>query len=310
MHHKQILFQSIAESQNIHAQIWLPDGEPKFILQVVHGIMEYGGRYASFAQFLTDHGAALAVHDHMGHGETALDGGQLGCFAEKNGWKTALLDTSRFSSILQERYPRVPLVLLGHSMGSFMVRCLLIEGKDDYAAAILSGTAHNSFLRCGAGRALCSLAALRFGKQGGSKLISDLCFKPYAKKFPEEKHAAAWLTRDEATVVRYGEDPFCRFLPSVGMFREIFGGMHDMEKPAHYRKIRKDLPLLMISGADDPVGSMGKGVRYVYRQFQNAGLQDVELRLYPNDRHEILNELDKDQVYEDIWNWLLSRIVG
>lgn len=307
MRHKQIIFRDASHTQDIHAQLWLPDTEPNCIIQMVHGIMEHGDRYAPFAEFLVSQGAALAIHDQMGHGKTALDGGTLGFFAEQDGWQNALQDVCRFGDILRERYPGVPIVLLGHSMGSFMCRCLLIQHMASYDGVVLSGTAHFSrftYLFC---RAFCLVERIRLGKRGQSKLIMGVCFHPYVKKFPEETHPAAWVTRDKDCVKRNGHDPLCRFVPSVSMFREVFKAMFVMGQRKQINKMRKDIPFLLASGQADPVGQMCRGVSAVYDDFVAAGFKDVELYLYPEARHEILNELNKDEVFADIWQWLQKK---
>lgn len=310
MRHKQILFRDASDTQDIHAQLWLPDTEPAAIVQVVHGINEYGGRYQRFALFLVAQGLGLAVHDHMGHGDTAADGGRLGYFAPQEGWKHARQDIRSFSARLRDKYPQTPLFLFAHSMGSFLTRGLLIDYDGDYAGVILSGTGSMPALLYDFGLLACDLARLRRGREGRSKFVQALLFGGFAHKFADEHHAMAWLSRDANVYRQYGRDPYCRFLPSIAMYRELLRGMRYVNKPARYAKVRKDLPLLLVSGDHDPVGGMGKGVSQVYRRYRDAGLQDVELLLYPGGRHEMLNEINQDEVYQDILEWLRERLPG
>lgn len=308
MRHKRIIFPDASGSCDIHAQIWLPDRPPQAILQVAHGLNEYGGRYAGFAAWLSERGVALAVHDHMGHGETAGEREKLGLFAPKNGWLYAINDIRNFSALLRRWYPHTPLFLLGHSMGSFMVRDILIRYDDAYDGILLSGTCHFPVKTYIAALLACDIAALRHGRHGKSRTLRNFCFGGYARRFRQEASNAAWLSRDPALHAVYAQDPYCRFTPKISMFREVFQGMRHMDRPRNFRRMRKDLPLLLFSGDADGVGGMGRGVSKAYRLFHQAGLRDVELLLYPGGRHIMLAELNKLEVYEDIYQWLLEHL--
>lgn len=308
MRHKCICFRDASGTQDIHAQLWLPDSAPRAIVQVVHGINEHGGRYASFAQYLAVFNIGLAVHDQMGHGDTAAACGRFGYFAPQDGWKNLLQDILFFRRQLVSKFPGLPIFLFGHSMGSFAVRCLLIDDDTAYDGVILSGTGSNPRWLYDFGLFVCLLARLRHGKEGKSKLLQLLCFGRFARLFAAEAHPMAWLSRVEQVYRDYAKDPYCRFLPSISMYREMFRAMRYMDQPAGYAKVRRDIPLLLVSGDQDPVGGMGKGISRVYRRYCDAGLQDVELLLYPGGRHEMLHEQNRDEVFGDILEWLCARI--
>lgn len=308
MRHKQIKFRGSCGSRDISAQIWLPDAQPLALVQVAHEMNGHGGRYADFARWLTERGLALAVHDQMGHGLTAGERENLGYFAPQQGWLHALADIRRFSALLRTRYPHTPLFLLGQSMGSFMARDILIRYEEDYQGVILCGTRHNPGFQYLLGIAACDLAAIRHGRQGKSRMVRDLCMGGYARQFAGEGNAAAWLSRDRAAMEAYARDAYCRFIPSIAMFREVFRGMRHMDCPRYFRCLRQDLPLLLVSGSDDAVGGRGKNISRLYRRLHYAGLKDVELLLYPGGRHEMLHEVNKYQVYADIFDWLRERM--
>jgi len=290
------------------AQIWEPEERPRAVLQIVHGINEYGGRYASFAAFLTAHGFAVAAHDLMGHGGSVAEGQPHGYFAQRQGWLNCLADLRNFSQELRRQYPGLPLFLLGHSIGSFMVRDTLIRFDDSFGGVILSGTGCNPRLRYDLGLLVCGAAKLLRGAKGKSRLVRDMCFGRFAKAYAAEHKIIAWLSRDPAVYSAYAEDPQCRFLPSIELIRQMLLGMRHMDDLRRYRRIRRDIPLLLVSGAADPVGDFGKGVSRVYRRLLAAGCADTELLLYPGARHEVLSDPDKEQAYHDILEWLEEKL--
>lgn len=307
---QEYFFPDSSGTAQICAQIWQPEGRPRAILQIVHGINEYAGRYDTFARFLAGRGVAVAAHDHMGHGKSVAEGRRLGYFAPADGWMHSLNDIRNFTAQLHERWPDTPLFIMGHSMGSFMMRDSLIRFDDGFTGVILSGTGCNWQLLYTVGIALCGLTLKTKGPLAKSRLVRDMCFGGYSKIYADENNSAAWISRDPAVYQAYVADPWCRFMPSVEMFRQLFRGMRHMDAPKNYARIRRDIPLLLMSGDADPVGGFGKGVGKVYQRLQQAGCADVELLLYPGSRHEVLNDYDKEQAYGDILEWMEEKLAA
>lgn len=291
----------------VHAQRWLPEGEPRGVVQIVHGVAEYIGRYDHVAQFLSSHGFVVCGEDHLGHGKTVTDG-KYGYFAPKGGWDLVVRDVRRLRELEGERWPGLPYVMLGHSMGSFLTRTYLIDYPGTVDAAVLSGTGQEHALLVAVGKALAGgLSAVR-GSDYVSGLVYQLSLGGYNKKFKPNRTTADWISRDEAVVDAYLRDPLCTFQPTVSMFRDMMGGLQKIAKPDNLAKMDRDTPIYFFSGDQDPVGGMGKGVRKVEEMFRRAGVRDVTVRLYPGGRHEMVNELGREQVLEDLLTWLETRL--
>ncbi len=309
MRHRRFYFDDASGSARLLGQIWEPEDTPRALLQIVHGINEYGSRYGDLAAFLAGQGIVVAVHDLMGHGGSVAEGAPHGYFAPQDGWRSCLADLRNFNGQLRREYPGLPIFLMGHSLGSFMVRDTLIRYDDKFDGVILSGTGCNSRLRYDSGLAISSLIRLFKGPRAKSRLARDLCFARYARPYKREHPSIAWLTRDRQEYLAYAKDPWCRFMPSVELIRQMLGSMRHMDSPRNYRQIRRDIPLLLISGDGDPAGNFGKGVALVCQRLQAAGCADVTLRLYPGARHEVVSDPDKAQVYADILAWLEEKLL-
>lgn len=290
----------------IHGCRWQPEGQPVAVLQIVHGVAEHVNRYDEFAAFLTQKGFLVVAEDHMGHGGSVGDEGKLGHF--EGGWHKAVADTHRLFSYTRMEFPNVPYILLGHSMGSFMVRTLLAKypqcGVD---AAIISGTAwmHRAILNAGAVAA--TLVGKRQGADTPSEFLNDMMFGSYHKRIEHKRTSHDWLTRDNKIVDAYVADPLCGFTITAGLAKDMMTGLKYIQEPQHLAQMQKDLPVLFIAGADDPVGSYGEGVKQAVEAFRKAGMQHVSMRLYPMCRHEVLNELNREEVYDNILDWLKDQ---
>lgn len=289
---------------SVSAVWWRPQGTPRGVVQLVHGISEYMGRYDSFARFLTGQGFAVVGHDHLGHGKTARDASEYGWFGDKDGWKYVLEDTHNLFLQASETYPGLPYFLMGHSMGSFVVRGYLIFWPGTVNGAILSGTGQEPPLTVAAGRLLSALFTRVSGPRAHSKLLNTLSMGAYNKQFKPNRTGADWISRDTAVVDTYCADPLCQFLPTVSMFHDMMVGLQLLARRDNLRRMAPDTPVLFFSGDRDPVGASGKGVKKVAGWFREAGVKDITLKLYPEGRHEMLNELNRDQVYQDILEWL------
>lgn len=244
----------------------------------------------------------------MGHGGSIGDNGTPGYF--EGGWFKAVADAQRLYGYTRGEWPDIPYILLGHSMGSFMVRTMLIKyPKADISAAILSGTAwmHRGVINMG--HAAATLACKTEGAENPSKTLSKMMFGRYNHRIKDKRTDYDWLTRDTACVDAYVKDPLCGFTVTAGLARDLMVGLRYIQEPEHLTKMRTDLPVYVMSGSEDPVGGYGEGVTKAWRKFCKAGMENCDIRLYPACRHEILNELNKEQVYNDILAWLQKQQV-
>lgn len=304
--HTDFYFPSYGKGM-IHGCRWEPEGKPKAVLQIVHGIAEYAARYDAFASFMAAQGFLVVAEDHMGHGNSVGDGA-YGCF--EGGWFKAVADTHRLLSYTRMENPDIPYVLLGHSMGSFMVRTLLIKyPKCPINAAIICGTAwmHRGIIN--SGLAAAKIVCKAEGDDKPSKMLNNMMFGTYNRRVEHKRTDFDWLTRDAACVDAYIADPLCGFTITGGLARDMLTGMRFNQEPENLAKMRKNLPVLFIAGSDDPVGNYGDGVTKACRAFQKAGMEQVDIRLYPLCRHELLNEINREEVYGHICNWLQARNV-
>lgn len=286
----------------IHCGLWLPEGQPRAVVQIIHGIAEHIGRYDHFARFLTERGFAVCADDHMGHGLSVESGGVFGYFS--GGWMAAVRDERSLFEEMKKRFPAVPYFMLGHSMGSFLLRTYLYTYPGELTGAIISGTGWQPELALSAGLALCRLEQLRIGETGRSKLLKELMFGAYNKKFSPNRTPNDWICSDEAVVDAYTEDALCGFDATVGLTRDMLTGISMNQKKENLAKMDKTLPVLFVSGMQDPVGAMGEGVLRTIDAFKRAGLTNVTIRLYPEGRHEMLNEINRTEVYADVLSWL------
>ncbi len=290
----------------IHGCRWEPEGKPAAVLQLVHGVAEHVIRYDEFAAFMARHGFLVVAADHMGHGGSIGAEVPMGCFV--GGWQKAVADVHRLFNYTRMECPDVPYILLGHSMGSFMVRTFLEKyPKADISAAIISGTGwmHRGILNSGIAAA--TLVGKRQGFDTPSKFLNDMMFGSYNRKIEHPRTSCDWLTRDKHIVDAYMADPLCGFTITPGLARDMLGGIKYIQEPEHLAKMRKDMPVYFVAGNDDPVGDYGEGVKQAAAAFCKAGMQNVSLRLYPMGRHEMLNELNRDEVYANILNWLKKQ---
>ena len=305
---KDFTFLSSDGKTMLHGISWTPEGEIVAVLQIVHGVAEYIGRYDGFARFLNEQGIAVVGHDHLGHGLSVTENGTPVYFGDGNTWQTVVDDVYLLHNRLKETYPSVPHLLMGHSMGSFVVRSYLIRYPGTVKAAILMGTGWQGGLTVTAGIVISNILA-RKGADRTSDLVTKLAFGPYLKHIKPVRTPVDWLSVDTENVDAYVADPLCGEPPTVGLFREMLKGFRFNQKFANLDKMNGKTPILLISGEKDPVGDLGAGVRQTYAEFKRSGVADCTLKLYPGLRHEILNEKAMQQtVYADIWNWMKERL--
>lgn len=301
-------FLSSNAKTNIRVRRCDPDGEVRGIVQIAHGIAEHVERYDDFARFLAENGFAVFANDHLGHGKSVNDESELGFFAETGGWEMVVEDMRKLHDLASEQHPDLPYFLFGHSMGSFLARTYIIYFRTGLDGVILSGTGQQPKALVVGGKLLGKLEMSKNGAMYKSKKLNDLAFGKYNDGFDTTRTISDWLSRDEAEVDKYIADPLCGYIPSAGLFHDMMCGIEFISKPRNLQRMKKDLPVYFMSGDADPVGENGKGVLRAYRSFLNAGMKDVAVKLYHEGRHEMLNELNKAEVYKDILNWIESEI--
>ncbi len=290
------------DSAPLFVRTWLPDGEPKAVVQAAHGMAEHSGRYERFARALTDAGYAVWMHDHRGHGETSPLPDDTGYFADEDGWDTVVEDLHAITEAIQEAHPGLPIFYFGHSMGSLLGRDFVTRHGEDLAGAVFSGTTGDQGLLGRVGELVARVESRLRGARARSPLMDTLTFGGYNRQFRPVDTRFDWLSRDPDEVARYLSDPRCGEIFTTSFYADLLGGVNRL--PGLAARTPTDLPVLLTSGDADPVGGSGKGVRQVGEALAAAGVRDVSVTLYPGGRHEILNELNRDEVTADIIGWL------
>lgn len=294
--HKKLVLSSDGE-HTLQGVVYVPDGTPKGYFQVVHGMCEYVGRYESFMTQLAGQGYLVFGFDHLGHGHTARSPEELGFIASRDGWLRLLDDVSVFYKAVAAEYGPMPYILFGHSMGSFIVRGAVERGaKPDRLIVCGTGGPNPA---SGAGLAACRTVKALRGEHHVSKTLQNLAFGAYNKRFADEHDPYAWLTKDLSVRDAYRNDPFCTYSFQAAAMVDLIRLQSFCNRKAHFAAFPKTLPTLLIAGAQDPVGDYGKGVQTVYDRLRAAGC-NVQLHLYPDCRHEILNDTCRQQVMNDI----------
>lgn len=294
------------ESDDINGYIWMPDGDPVASLQIVHGMAEHILRYSDFASYLNTLGIAVYGHDHIGHGGTSEE---KGFFAESDGNRMLVEDVHRVNGKMNADLPGIPHFIMGHSMGSFVTRRFLTIHGSDVDGAVIMGTGNQPAYQVRLGGYLARRLVSKNGPHYKSEFLNNMVMGTYDRKFKTPDLPNRWLCSDPDAVNTYNEDPLCGFTFTVSAYRDVFNLILGLVRCEGLDRMPKALPMLFVSGAEDPVGGFGKGVRKAVENLEKAGLRP-ELKLYPGMRHEILNEFDREQVYRDIGGWLTSHIDG
>ncbi|MEG0900069.1 MAG: alpha/beta fold hydrolase [Oscillospiraceae bacterium] len=300
-------FKSTNGNDTVKGVVYLPqDVEIKGIVQICHGMCEHIGRYEDFATFLCQNGYIVCGHDHIGHGKTAPSNHMFGYFAHKKGWENLVDDTYKFTKIIKKLYTNLPIYLFGHSMGSFISRLYVSYYSYAINGFIISGTGgKNPAAR--AAILLCDIEIKAKGEMFRPQLIDKLAFGSYNTTYKDDENVKAWLSRDCEVGKKNLADPYCNFLFTASAFKDLFTLLLKANEPIAFKNTVNTLPILMISGDDDPVGKFGHGVTEVYQNYRKSGKSDITLKLYHQGRHEMINETNKDEVYYDIIQWLNSH---
>ncbi|MBS4538766.1 alpha/beta hydrolase [Clostridium sp. D2Q-11] len=291
------------DNYKVYVYCWDDVVNPKGVIHIFHGMAEHAERYKEFAEYLNNKGFIVYANDHRGHGKTAGRIEELGYIGE-DGFNNIVEDQSIIKNLIRNKYPELPIIVFGHSFGSFIAQEYIIRYGNEIQGVILSGSAMMKGVDVSLGRVLSSIERKINGDKKKSNLINNLSFGTYNKKINDSDSLFAWLTSDEKEVKKYDEDPYCGTVFTTGFFYYFFTGLSTLYKKKRLDNISKELPILILSGKDDPVGKYGKSVRKLYESYMNIGIENVDIKLYEGGRHEMINEINKNEVFEDIVNWI------
>lgn len=286
----------------LHVYHWSSDtgAPPKAIVHIAHGMAEHAGRYARLAEALVAAGYEVYADDHRGHGKTAKTDADLGFFTAKDGWRTVVDDLKLHIRRAAERHPGKPVVLVAHSMGSFLAQQAIAEIGDQLAAVVLSGSNGKPPAIAAAGKLVARIERMRLGPHGRSNLLTALSFDDWNKKFKPNRTAFDWLSRDEKEVDKYAADPRCGFKCTTQMWVDLLDALGPLADPALQSRVPKSLPVFVIAGSEDAVSDRTKGLQQLLGAYRTAGLRRVSHKFYPNARHEVFNETNRDEVTRDV----------
>lgn len=291
------------DGHQVYVRIYKPKGTPIGNFHILHGMAEHGGRYEAFAKSLVDQGYFVTVHDHRGHGKTSELNGQLGFFGEEDGFQRVVDDVFDIIHHYNVDPQNREIVLFGHSMGSFIARRFIQLYSGLIDKCILCGTGATTTLHQ-IGNALARSLCVLKGKEMPSQVMNDLSFNSFSRSVLNPRTIYDWLCSNEEEVEKYIQDPYCGFVPTNQFFVDLTEGLLLINQKEEIKNIRKDLPILLISGSEDPVGSKGSGVFKVAKEMNEAGLTDVVVYLFEGMRHEILKEMNREHVYSVMTRWL------
>ncbi len=287
----------------IHGLQWEPAGQPRGIVQIVHGISDHGERYDHFARYLTKAGFLVVAEDHMGHGRSGGEGTCPGYF--NGGWFCAVDDTYRLLEMTRMEFPNVPYILFGHSMGSFICRTILQKyPQSGLSGCILCGTGWQPRVGVNAAAKICEAICSVSGDRKPSPRVQELLYDAFNMRVERPRTDYDWVCRDKKVVDAYMADPLCQHLVTAGLARDMLIGISYIQEEENLKNMDRCLPVLLVSGGDDPVGGFGEGVRKTAESFVQVGMEKVSVKIYPLCRHEILNEINKGEIYRDILNWI------
>lgn len=289
-----------ADGHDIHAQVWVPEGQASGVIQILHGLGEHSDRYARFAAKGVERGFAVCVHDHCGHGKHA---DELGHFAGVDGWRQLVNDSEVVNDYVRQRFTGTPVVLLGHSMGSYVAQSFAMQCGSRLSGLILSASTWPSRLQLAPAKILARIEALRLGTRGKSQLLDKLGFGDFNKPFEPARTERDWLSRDESEVDKYVSDPLCGGPYSCGLWVGLLGGLFDVASDTAISSVPADLPILISGGESDPIGG-DSGMTQLAMHYAQTLHQQIKVKIYADGRHEMLNETNRDEVTGDWLDWV------
>lgn len=292
----------------IHAEIRCPEGTPRAIVQIVHGVAEHIGRYDAFAEFLTGQGFIVCGENHLGHGpRTPAE--ERGFFADNDPWMTVARDTAALSDLVKKKFPGLPFVMFGHSMGSFITRTVYLAGLTALDGVILSGTGNKTKPVIALAQAVARREIRKHGNRAASPQMDRLAFGSYNKRIHDGTGANGWISSVPEEVARYDADPDCGFPVKLGMYLALFEGIGYIIRKENIEKADKTVPVFFVAGTEDPVGAYGKGVKAAFGAMKKAGVKDLSLKLYEGCRHELLNDRAGEEVKRDVLSWMEEHVL-
>ena len=297
-----------ATGQSIHYYRWKDTDDPIAAVQILHGMAEHAARYDDFACFLAGHGFAVYAHDMRGHGHTAGSLENTGHISDFYGMENAINDAAHWTEFVVKENRYVPRFLLGHSMGSLLARYYIARKPGIVDGLILSGTSYTPEFLLKLGRTIANIQIHYKGRRHRSKLLNRLSFGSFNKRFKPARTKFDWLSRDEAQVDKYVNDEYCGFVCTTAFFENMFETIRQIQSDRFMTLTRPNLPVYLFSGEMDAVGNYTKGVKKTYELYRKYGVTDIEMKLYKDGRHEMLNEINKKEVYEDVLKWMMKRI--
>jgi len=292
------------DGKKIYVYKWIPEVPARAAIHIAHGLAEYGVRYDLTARALNARGYLVYAHDHRGHGRTAGSPEMCGSLARRDGWNRAVRDISVLLRAERVENPGLPMILLGHSMGSFMAQQMMYQHPDLMDACALSGPSGKPDMRAYFFRAMAFLERIRIGTNGNSTLLHRLSLKSANKAFEPVRTSFDWLSRDTAVVESYVADPYCGWIGPSQLWIDLTCGLLEPARPSNLKRIPRNLPVYIFAGTKDPVSHGGKRLEQLIGAYRRAGLTNVRLRLYRDGRHEMLNEVNRDEVIADLLAWL------
>ena len=288
---------------------WEPTTTPRAIIHIAHGLAEHAGRYIRTAKALNSHGYAVYANDMRGHGQTAKSQDELGFLAAANGWNRVVLDVAEMLAAETREHRGVPLILLGHSLGSYLAQQLIYEHPDLLTAAILSAPNGKPSWLAQVGRLIARAERLRLGKRGRSQFINSLTFGKFNEAFAPVATPFDWLSRDASEVKLYFNDARCGFISTTQLWVDFLDGIVALSQPANKRRIPQSFPLYILAGRHDPVCDNGKGAEALAQEYKDAGLKNVTCQFYAEARHELLNEINRQEILDDLVKWLARAVI-
>lgn len=309
MNKREFYYPSRDGKTRIHAVEWSPDESPKAILQIAHGVTEYILRYEEFAEYLTSKGLLVVGNDHIGHGSSIAENAKPMYFGPEGSFKYAVDDVNTLYKTTKEKYENIPYIIFGFSLGSFIIRRFLIDYPDTVDGAILVGTGQIAPIKIKIAKFIAKSEAKKHGEDNPTPMIKSLSFDNYNKLFKPNRTDYDWLCLSKTSLDKYIRDKNRGKELSAGLFREMLSGMEYTGKIDNMKKMNKDIPVLFLSGEMDPVGEKGKSVKKAYSDFKKVGIEDVDMKLYKDLRHDILHEDNCVEIYNDIYNFIKEKVI-
>ncbi len=288
------------DGKRLFYRVWKADNT-KATIHINHGMAEHSLRYDKFARFLNEHGYTVFAQDHRGHGRTKEGDDEEGWFADKDGWRLICSDSYALDRHIMKEYPGVPHFIFGHSMGSFLTRTNIALHSSDYRAAVIMGTGASKGIVSRVGKRIALRRCKKYGSKHKDEFLNNLAFGSYLRKFDHKREGIyCWLSSDRDEVKKYEDDPDCGYICSSAFYHDLIEGLETANDRELIKRIRKDLPIMFLSGDKDPVGGYSKGVLKAQSLYKESGIKDVRIKLYKDGRHEILNDVMRDEVMDDV----------